>query len=91
MSSAKQKVENYIRAQDINLGVMFAVLDTDSSKRITRVEFRQKVKALHVRLDDDEITALFAQVDGNRDGTIGYDELVEQFAAINTSQLIRKM
>jgi len=40
VSSAKVKVENYIRSQDINLGVIFAVLDTDASKQISRVEFR---------------------------------------------------
>jgi Ca2+-binding EF-hand superfamily protein len=37
-----------------------------------------------MRLEDDEILALFKSLDGNNDGTIGYPELVESFSAINT-------
>lgn len=91
VSSAKIKVENYIRSQDINLGVIFSILDTDSNKQITRVEFKQKLKAMHMRLDDEEISSLFKQLDSNSDGAVGYSELVEMFSAINTQQLIRKM
>jgi Ca2+-binding EF-hand superfamily protein len=39
---------------------------------------------MHMRLDDDEILALFKSLDGNNDGAIGYPELVESFSAINT-------
>lgn len=91
LATAKAKVENYIRAKDINLGIMFSILDTDSNTRITKSEFRQKMRALHMQLDDEEIGAIFRSLDMNSDGAVGYAELVEQFAAINTQQLIRKM
>ena len=91
LATAKAKVENYIRAKDINLGIMFSILDTDSNTRITKSEFRQKMRALHMQLDDEEIGAIFRSLDMNLDGAVGYAELVEQFAAINTQQLIRKM
>ena len=64
--------------------MIFAVLDTDSSKQISRTEFRQKLKAMHMRLDDDEILGLFKHLDSNGDGAVGYAELVEVFSAINT-------
>jgi Ca2+-binding EF-hand superfamily protein len=37
-----------------------------------------------MRLEDDEILALYKSLDGNNDGAIGYAELVESFSAINT-------
>ena len=40
LAQAKAKFENYMRSQDINLGVIFAVLDTDSNKIITVQEFK---------------------------------------------------
>lgn len=38
---------------------MFSILDTDSSKSIDRQEFTKKVRALHMRLEDDEINTIF--------------------------------
>jgi Ca2+-binding EF-hand superfamily protein len=73
------------------LGVIFAVLDTDSNKRITAQEFKQKVRAMHMRMDDDEINALFRHFDLNNDGSISYNELVDMFAGLNTAQIIKKM
>lgn len=91
LASAKAKFENYLRSQDINLGVIFAVLDTDSNKIITAQEFKQKVRAMHMRLDDDELNALFRHFDINNDGSISYNELVEMFAGLNTAQIVKKM
>ncbi len=48
-----------MRQQEVNLGVIFAILDTDSSKSIDRQEFNKKVRALHMRLEEDEINAIF--------------------------------
>jgi Ca2+-binding EF-hand superfamily protein len=73
------------------LGVIFAVLDTDSNKLITAQEFKQKVRAMHMRMDDDEINALFRHFDINNDGSISYNELVDMFAGLNTAQIIKKM
>lgn len=53
--SGKTKFENYIRMQDVNLGVIFAVLDTDSNNSIDFQEFKTKIKALRMNLDEDEM------------------------------------
>ena len=39
-ASAKQKIEQYILQQDLNLGMVFAIMDTDSDSNITYPEFR---------------------------------------------------
>lgn len=91
LTQAKIKFENYIRSQDVNVGVIFAVLDTESNKAITLSDFKQKVKAMHMRLDDEEANALFRHLDLNNDGSISYNELVEMFSNINTTQIIKKM
>jgi len=75
----------------VNVGVIFAVLDTESNKAITLPDFKQKVKAMHMRLDDEEANALFRHLDLNHDGSISYNELVEMFSNINTTQIIKKM
>jgi len=51
LKSGKIKFENYLRSQDASLGVIFAVLDTDSSKAISLNEFRRKMQQIHARLD----------------------------------------
>lgn len=82
--SGKTKFENYIRQQDTNLSVIFAVLDTDSSKNIDCAEFKRKIRAMHMGLDEEEIIAIFKAMDMNNDGVISYDELVNMFQSINT-------
>lgn len=77
--------------QDINLGVIFAILDTDSSQSIDFVEFKRKIKALHMNLDEEEMASIFKSMDINGSNSINYSELVEMFASINTQQIIRKM
>jgi Ca2+-binding EF-hand superfamily protein len=73
------------------LGVIFAILDTDSNKKIDFTEFKKKIRSLHMRMEDDEIASIFRSMDANNDGNIAYNELVEMFSAINTAQIIRKM
>jgi len=46
---------------------------------------------MHMRMDDDEINALFRHFDLNNDGSISYNELVDMFAGLNTAQIIKKM
>jgi Ca2+-binding EF-hand superfamily protein len=46
---------------------------------------------MHMRLDDEEANALFRHLDLNHDGSISYNELVEMFSNINTTQIIKKM
>lgn len=85
LQTGKTKFENYIRQQDVNLGVIFAVLDTDSSKQIDFPEFKRKLRAMHMNLDNDEVTSIFRSMDMNNDGSIAYNELVEMFSGINTA------
>ena len=37
-----------------------------------------------MRLDDEEIAAIFKNLDMNSNGSVTYAELVEQFSTINT-------
>ena len=39
-NSAKQKIENYILSHDLNIGMMFAIMDTNSDSEISFPEFR---------------------------------------------------
>lgn len=75
----------------MNLGVIFAVLDTNSNKNIDFPEFKRKVNTMHMRLDNEEIQSIFRSMDINNDGSIAYNELVEMFSSINTAQIMRKM
>jgi len=43
-------------------------LDTDSNNKIDLAEFKSKIKAMHMPLDNDEMTSLFRQMDANNDG-----------------------
>ena len=51
---------------------MFQVIDTDSSGAMEFAEFKQKVKGLHMRLDDEEIVAIFKNLDMNSNGSVSY-------------------
>ena len=56
---------------------MFRVMDTDSSGAMEFSEFKQKVKGLHMGLDDNEVIAIFRSLDMNSSGSVTYAELVE--------------
>lgn len=43
VQSACIKFENYIRSQDLSLGVMFAIMDGDSDKILKFAEFKSKL------------------------------------------------
>lgn len=68
LQSAKTKMENYVVSQDLNLSVIFAVIDTDSNNSVDFPEFKQKVRGLHMNLDSEEIDALFRAIDSNGNG-----------------------
>lgn len=46
--AAKQKIETYIMSNDLNIGMMFALLDTNSDSSVSLPEFRSKMRAMHV-------------------------------------------
>jgi len=48
------------------------VIDIDSDKKLTRSEFRQKTKSLHMNLTDDEQNALQDQLDPKNKGFVVY-------------------
>jgi len=91
VQSACIKFENYMRSQDLSLGVLFAILDTNSNNALTFSEFRSKVHQLEMRLDEEEIMALFKSLDGNGNQSITYDELIDKFSTLNNQQLIKRI
>ena len=91
LQGAKAKVETYIRNNEVTLGILFSVLDTDSSKHIDMNEFKTKMRQMHTGLDEEEMNVLFRSMDRNNDRSIAYGELVEMFSEINTKQIIKKM
>ena len=88
---AKQKIEHYIQKNDLNLGMMFAIIDTNSDSELSFPEFRQKMRAMQIALDDDELTAFFRKLDIDGSGSIDFDEFVNEFATLNTEKVIAKI
>lgn len=68
-----------MRGRDINLGVMFAILDSNSNNALSFSEFRSKVHQLEMRLEEEEILALFKSLDKNGNQSITFDELIDKF------------
>ena len=66
-------------------------MDANSSGQIDFPEFKTRVKGLHMKLEDDEIVAVFKSMDIDNSNTISYSELCEQFATINTQQILGKL
>ena len=91
LASARNKIENYLKAKDMSLGVMFRVIDADSTGAMELPEFKNKIKGLHMNLDDEEVVAIFRSLDLNSSGAVTYAELVEQFSTINTEQIINRI
>ena len=77
--------------KDLNIGMMFALIDTNSDSEVQLAEFKRKMRAMHCVLEDDEASAFFRTLDKNNSGTIDYNEFVNEFAAINTEKFISRM
>lgn len=71
--------------------MMFALIDTNSDSEITYPEFRQKMRAMHLTLDEEELKAIFNKLDLNNDHTVGFDEFINEFASLNTEKIVEKM
>lgn len=78
-------------SQDLNVGMLFALIDTDSNSEVTLAEFRRKMRAMHVMLEEEEASAFFRTIDKNNDGKFNFDEFVNEFSTINTEKFINKM
>ena len=89
--NAKAKIESYIQDKNVNLSVIFRVIDANSSGEIDFAEFKTRVRALHMPLAEEEIVAIFKSMDKDNSNTISYAELCEQFAQINTQQILNKL
>lgn len=68
---------------------LFTIMDSDSNHELTKVEFHVSMEKGGIGLSGDEAFALFDHLDKNRDGKIGYAELVEQFSALNTQEQLK--
>ena len=88
---AKSKIEKYIISQDLNLGMMFAIIDTDSNSTIAFNEFRQKMRMMHLPLDDEEANAFFRHLDINNSNTLDFVEFVNEFAGLCTDKVIKNI
>lgn len=65
--------------------MLFNVIDTNSDNQLSKAEFKQKLRALHLNLEEEELESLFKYLDADRDGCVSYREFIEQFSAANTS------
>ena len=77
--------------QDVTLSVLFNVIDSNSDNQLSKQEFKQKMRGLHMGLDEPELDVLFKDLDINGDGYISYNEFIKQFTAINTTQIMKRM
>jgi len=68
----------------LTLRNLFAAMDTDVNNELSKDEFHRTMEKSGMGLSGDEAFALFEYLDKNKNGKIGYKELVEQFSAFNT-------
>jgi Ca2+-binding EF-hand superfamily protein len=80
-----------MRSKDINLGVMFAILDSNSNNSLSFSEFRTKMYSLDMRLEEEEILALYKSLDKNGNQSITFDELIDKFCSLNNHQLLKRI
>ena len=83
--SASSKVERFLIQQDVTLSTLFQVIDSNSDSQLAKAEFKQKMRGLHMGLEEEELEAMFNDLDVNRDGHVSYNEFISQFTAVNTA------
>lgn len=91
MRMIKNKMKQYMTTQDITLATLFKLIDTNSDSQLTISEFKQKMKALQVPLDDNELVSLFQYIDRAQRGTIDYLGFSQEFPEINISYMMKKI
>lgn len=58
------------------LGRRFRILDEDGNRKINMSEMRYGLNDIGLHLEDKDLNLLLAAVDKNRDGSLGFDELI---------------
>jgi hypothetical protein len=91
LKQIKASIQSYVLSQDISLNTLFKVLDTDSDKRLELNEFKNKLGALGLKLDDADQTLLFNSLDKNKNGSITYQEFCQEFSGLSVQILLTKI
>ena len=86
--SAKYKMIRYMKDNNMDLTMIFAIIDTNSDKNISLPEFRSKIRAMHIPLDQEESDSIFQHIDVDGSGTIDLNELITEFSDLNTESVI---
>ena len=63
-------------SNDVTLSILFNVIDSNSDNRLSKAEFKSKLRGLQIGLEEQELDTLFYHFDLNQDGYISYNELV---------------
>ena len=82
--SIPQKMPMHLQDEKIiekidKIQVIFCNFDKDNNGAIDRLEFKDFVKRMGVKLDDQEIDVLFSKIDDNKNGIITMDEFTHYF------------
>ena len=72
IGTIKNKLKQYMQAQDITLQTLFKLIDTNSDSQLSATEFKLKLKALQTPLDESEMQQLFQLLDKSGKGIIDY-------------------
>ena len=59
-------------SQDVTLSMLFNVIDSNSDSSLSKSEFKQKMRALHMGLEEEKLESLFRDLDVNGDAKISY-------------------
>lgn len=61
-----------MQAQDITLKTLFKLIDTNSDSQLSATEFKLKLKALQIPLDESEIHSFYLLLDKTGKGIVDY-------------------
>ena len=75
MNLQKEKVKEKID----KIQVIFCNFDKDNNGVIDRLEFKDFVKSMGLKLDDKEIDVIFSKIEDSEDGIITMDEFTDYF------------
>jgi Ca2+-binding EF-hand superfamily protein len=88
---ARRKIEDFIIKRDVNLSVIFSVVDTNSDNELSKGEFKLKMRGLIPGFEDNELDAIFRELDSNNDGKISYKEFIRTFSQVNCAFIMKRL